>query len=261
MPSNERIGGAAGDEGGLRFVGRAKHSANVLGNMSFKKVVWYDDFDGKAIDNTNHYTVAGVNGGDATVTVPHMMTVKTGGANNDDTEVAMGIEWYPSRNAIMEVRFRIDDVDETGINIGFADATGYSTDEIAMMYATATLTAAATNFVGILHDAAASTSNIYAVSINGGSAGDVIDSTSAPTDAKLYTVRIELVDNGTTVDAVFYLNVNGKAIDPINDYIGDELDAVARTTPLCPYIAIINHDEGAANDLDVDYLKVWQDRR
>tara|TARA_Y100000310_G_C20701833_1_gene830679 strand:+ start:4025 stop:4795 length:771 start_codon:yes stop_codon:yes gene_type:complete len=246
----------------LVFAGSAENTGNIEGRPSYKNaIVYYDDFVGKAIDNTNDYTVAGVNSGDATVTVPHMMTLTTGTADDDDVDVAMGVEWYGRYNATLEARFRIDDVDKTAVNIGFSDATGEAADLIAMMYSGTTLTSTASEFAGFLHDTDATTSNVYGVSVKGDSDGAVINSASAPTDAKLYTVRVVLRDNGSRTDAIFYVNTSGLEIDPANDLIGIEIDAVTRTTALCPYIALINHGEAAANTLDVDYLKLWQDRQ
>ena len=260
MSRNLRIGGAAGTEGGLRFTELAAKKSNVKGNISFHEVVYYDDFDGKAIDNTNDYTVAAIAEGAATVVVPHMCRLATATNDNDDIDMAMGIEWYGQYNATLEARFRINDVDMTGTNIGFSDATGEAADLIAMMLTTGSLVSTAADFVGFAHDADATTDNLYAVSVKGNNDGAIINSGSLPTDGKYYTVRVELVDNGTTCDAKFYVNTSGKAIDPYNDYIGEELDAVTRTTALCPYIAHINHGEAAANTLDIDYLKLWQDR-
>jgi len=246
----------------LEFSAGANSTGNISGLPSFKnKVVYYDDFVGKEIDSTNDYTEAGVNSGAASVTVPHMLTLTTGAADDDDIDLAMGVEWYPNLNAVMEARFRIDDVDKTAINIGFSDATGEAADTIAMMYSGTTLTSTASNFAGFLADADATTKTLYGVSVNANADGSVINSASTPTDAKMYTVRVELRDNGTTVDALFYVNTSGLEINPGEDLIGIEAAAVARTTALCPYIALINHGEAAANTLDVDYIKVWQDRQ
>ncbi len=248
----------------LVYQGKAALSGNIEGRPSNLSVVYYDDFVGKAIDSTNDYTVAVVNSGTATITVPHMLTLTTGGANDDDVEVAMGVEWYGQFNACLEARFRIDDVAATGVNIAFANATGYSADALGMMYSGETLASEATEFAGFMHDSAATTSNIYGVSSKAGNDGDVINSASTPTDTKLYTVRVVLIDRPKATiartDAAFYVNTTGREIDPINDLIGIEIDAVTRTTAMCPYIGLINR-EGNANTLDVDYIKVWQDRR
>jgi len=257
-------GGALGR--GLEFTGAANNTGNIVGRPSnFNQIVWYDDFTGKAIDTTNDYTVAGVNSGACTITVPHCLTLTTGAADDDDVDFAMGIEFYGQYNACLEARFRIDDVDKCGMNIGFADATGYAADLIAMTgNGTAIITTAA-NFAGFCADVDFTTKNLYGVSVNAGSDGAIINSASTPTDAKWYTVRVELRDrmlSGTSyADAIFYVNTAGKEINPAKDMIGMEAVAVARTTALCPYIALINHGEDAANTLDVDYIKVWSNRQ
>lgn len=247
----------------LTFIGSSQQTSNVFGRFCPDSVIHIDHFTGKAIDATNDYTFSGANSGTATITVPHMLTLTTGGADDDDNEFSMGLEWYGQYNACMEVRFRIDDVDMTAVNIGFNDAqTEDSDDEIAMMYSGETLTASATNNVCLLHDAAATTSNLYFVSVNAGSVGEaVVDSGTLAVDATLYTVRIELVDAATNANARFYLNTSGRPINPGSDLIGGEVAAVPRTTALCPYIALINHGEANANTLDIDYIKIWQDEQ
>ena len=244
------------------YQGKAALSGNIEGRPSNISVVYEDHFLGKAIDSTNDYTVAAVNSGTATITVPHMLTLTTGAADDDDVEFAMGVEWYGQYNAALEAVFRIDDVDQTGVNIGFADATGYSADNIAMEYDGTSLTSTATEFAGFLHDSDATTSNIYGVSTKAGADGAVINSSLTPTDTGLFRVRVVLIDRPKAAtprtDAAFYVNNTGRQIDPINDLIGIEIDAVTRTTAMCPYIALINR-ESFANTLDTDVLKVWQD--
>ncbi len=249
----------------LVFKGKAALSGNIEGRPSNLSVVHYDDFLGKAIDATYDYTVdVSVNSATVAITVPHMLTLTTGGADDDDVDFAMGVEWYGQFNACLEARFRVDDVDATGANIGFADATGYSADNIAMEYLGTALTSTAVEFAGFMHDSDASTSNLYGVSVKSNANGDVINSGSAPTDGKIYTVRVVLIDRPKATvartDAAFYVNTAGREIDPINDLIGIEIDAVTRTTALCPYIGLINR-EASTNTLDVDYIKIWQDRR
>ena len=245
----------------LQFVGTAKHTDNVEGPMSLHMVTFCDDFLGVALDSTNDWTVAGVNSGTAAIAAPHMMTLTTGAADDDDVDVASALNWYGQYNACLEVRARIDDVDKTAINIGFSDATGEAADKIPMMLsgATPTLTSTASDFVGFCHDADATTTVMTGVSVKGDADGALI-SGAAETDASWFTVRVELIDNGTTTDAVFYYNASGNEISPADDRLGIELDAVTRTTPLCIYIGLINHGEDAANTLDVDYVKAWQDR-
>lgn len=244
----------------LKFTEAAQHTDNIEGNWNPKKVHWVDDFTGKTIDATNDYTFAAVNSGTATITAPHCCTITTGGADDDDADLATGLDYYGQYNAVLEVRARNDDVSALGMNIGFSDAQGEAADKIAMTYSGTTLTSNASDFAGFMHDPDATTDKIYCVSVKGDAEGAVIDSgTAEGTDSAWHTYRVELRDNGTTTDAVFWFNADGKAIDPINDYVGFEADAITRTTALCVYIAVINR-EGAANTFDIDYIKLWSDR-
>ena len=248
-------------EKALQFVGDANRADNVEGNISFEKVVYYDDFVGKAIDTTNHYTLATVNSGTATVTVPHCLTLTTNAKDDDNTELAMGLEWYGQYNACLEARFRIDDVTNSEINICLTDAQTEGSDDLAIEYETAAATYTAADVAGFFFSATGSVKNIYAGSAKNTAAGATINSLSTATDAKWYTARVELRDNGTTTDALFFCNTDGKEINPVEDLIGIEFDAITRTDPLCPYIGLMNLVDGVACTLDVDYLKVWQDRR
>ena len=245
----------------LRFVGTAKHTDNVEGPMNLHMVTYYDDFLGVALDSTNDWTVAGVNSGTAAIAAPHMMTITTGAADDDDVDVASPLNWYGQYNACVEVRARNDDVSALAMNIGFSDATGEAADKIAMTYSGTTLTSNASDFAGFMHDPDATTDKIYCVSTKANADGTVIDSgTAEGTDSAWHTYRVELVDNGTTTDAHFYFNASGKEISPSEDLVGVEIDAITRTTPLCIYIGVINR-ESAANTFDVDYVKAWQDRQ
>jgi len=247
----------------LVFGGASRHTANIGGRPSNEnQVVYYDDFKSKAIDATNDYTFEVVNSGSATVTVPHMLTLTTGAADNDDAEFAMGVEWYGKYNAVMEVRFRMDDVDKSAINVGFNDAQAEdSVDEIAIMSTGAgTITSSATNCALFFYDTDDTSATLNAIAVNSDTDGTTHTTSSGATDGQMFTVRVELIDNGTTADAVFYANNSGIEIDPQRDIIGFEAAAVPRATALCPYIALINHKSGNGETMDIDYIKLWQDR-
>lgn len=248
-------------EKSLQFVGDANRSDNVEGNISFEKVVYYNDFVGKAIDTTNDFTLATVNSGTATVTVPHCLTVTTNAKDDDNTELAMGLEWYGQYNATLEARFRIDDVTNSEMNICFTDAQTEGADDLAIEYDTGTVTYTAADVAGFFFSCTGSVANLYAGSALNTAAGATINTNSLPTDAKWYTVRVELRDNGTTTDALFFCNTSGKEINPIEDFLAIEFNAITRDDALCPYIGLMNLVDAVACTLDVDYLKVWQDRR
>lgn len=246
----------------LKFLDSAYRTENVEGNVSFKRLTKHWEFQGKAIDNTNDWTVTdGSAGTDGTFTItsPHCLTITSGAADNDDEHFASELCYYGQYNPVLEVRARNDDVSGMAHFIGFSDAQS-ETNTIAFTLATATLTSTASDGAGFLLDVDATTKTIRAVSVKGDSDGTVIDSSHTEGDASWATYRVELRDNGTTCDALFYLNTDGKSINPWTDIVGVELDAVTRTTALCIYIGVMNR-EAAANTLDVDYIKVWSDRR
>jgi len=245
----------------LEFVGAANKGDNVYGHFSTEKVVYYNDFVGLAVDTTNDFTLTTTNSGTATVTVPHMLTITTNAKDNDNTELAMGVEWYGQYDATMEARFRCDIPTNSAFFIGLNDAVTEGSADLPLEFVDGGITTQGADTAGLVYDLDCTTANMYFGSVKGDADGAIINSNTAITAAKLYTTRIELRDNGTTTDAFFYLNSSGLEIDPINNLVGVEVDAVARLNALCPYIGLMNRVDAVACTFDVDYLKVWQDRR
>lgn len=241
----------------LEFLGNASHTANINGNPNTAKLVFVDHFTGIAVDTTNEWNSAGQASGAASITAPHHLTITTEANDDDEWAVATGLHYYGQYNAIFEAKLRNDDVSGLQFNIGFSDATS-ETGKLAMAYATTTLDSQASDYAGFVFDPTATTKDVYAVSVKSNADGTVIDTGHAEGDASWATYRVELRDNGTTTDAIFYFNSTGKPIDPTEDLVGIEADAVLRTTALCVYIGAMNA-EAAANTLDVDYVKIWQD--
>lgn len=245
----------------LKFMGSASHTGNIKGNFNPEKVIFGDHFTDRVLDIVYRWNSGGETGGTtgvAAITTPHMLTITTGGLDNDEWAVSSGLHYYGQNNAVLEVRARNDDVTHLAHNIGFSDATSES-GTIAMTYDGSTLVSTALDYAGFMLDVDAA-AYIYAVSAKSGVAdGDIISSAHEEASASWATYRVELRDNGTTTDALFYLNIYGREIDPANDLIGIEPDAVTRTTKLCVYLAGMNRDETAQNTLDIDYVKTWQD--
>ena len=250
----------------LVFDSVASHTDNVEGNVSFNKVVIYEDFVGKDIDETYDWTFTdGSASSDAalTISVPHCLTITSGGTDNDESFFTTGLCWYGRYNVCMEARARNDDVSSLAHFIGFSDAVSETNKlPIAITDSDLALDTEATSAVGFVLDvdASAALAYIYGVSVNGDTDGTVISSGHLDTDGSFATYRVELRDNGTTTDALFYLNTSGNAIDPIRDIIGIQADAVPRTTALCAMVAVMNRAEDAADTMDVDYIKIWSDR-
>ena len=86
-----------------------------------------------------------------------------------------------------------------------------------------------------------------------------MDTSKTPVNAAFVTMRIELRDNGSTTDALFYMNTAGKEINPTTDFLGIEFDAITRTDALCVVVGLEGRDT-ASDTVDVDYIKIWQDR-
>jgi len=243
----------------LEFLGSASHTGNIKGNFNPEKVFGVDHFQGVALNTTNDWNSAGQASGAAAISAPHMCTITTEANDDDEWAVASPLNFYGKYNAVIEARIRNNDVSGLAHNFGFSDATAES-GIIAMTAtgATPTLTSTASDFAGFLLDADCTTKNIYGVSVKGDTDGSIIDSSHTEADASWATYRVELRDNGTTTDALFYLNTAGKEIDPAEDLVGIEIDAITRTTALCIYFGVMNR-EAAANTLDIDYIKWWQD--
>lgn len=245
----------------LEFLGNASHAENIVGCPNPEKIVEIWHFMGKALDTTNDWNSAGQASGAAAIAAPHMVTITTEANDDDEWALASPLNYYGQYNATLEVRARNNDISGLAHNIGFSDATAESgTIAFTATGATPTLTSTASDGAVFMLDADCTTKNIYGVSTKANADGAIINSGHASGDATWETYRVELRDNGTTTGALFYLNTSGNAINPATDLIGIEIDAVTRTTALCIYIGVMNR-EGAANTLDIDYVKAWQDAR
>lgn len=243
----------------LEFLGNASHTGNVKGNFSTERVVFVDHFQDRILD-LSVWNTLGQASGAATHEAPHLMILTNDSSASDEWEVATQLNYAGQYNSVFETRLSCSDVDSLHWVAGFADAITYS-GEIAMHYQITTLTAAATDFAGFLLDPHASTDDIYGVSVNTSGVGTVVDSGHAEATDSFATLRVELRDNGSSngyADAFFYVNTLGLEINPIDDYIGMEADAVTRTSPLCGYLGIMSHVAGA-DHIHVDYVKIWSD--
>jgi len=210
----------------------------------------YDDFLGLAIDNTNDWTVAAVNAGTATINaaVGGHMRLTTGIADNDDVEVASLLTFEASKHCVCEARIAQNDVTKTSFNFGFADATGYAVDLLACDYAIATLTSTAPDCAVWFQDSDATTPLYRCVAVANNVDGTVTAvpaATASPVIAEFHTYRVEINSSG---DCSFFFD---------GDFVYTESAGITTTDDLCVYLGFINR-EGAANTLDVDYIRAWQ---
>jgi hypothetical protein len=206
----------------------------------------FNDFLGPAVDTTNDLTFAAVNSGAIarTAGAGGIARITTGAADDDDADLATPLNFLASKGCSLEVRLAPNDVAGTAFNVGFSDATGEAADLIAITYSGTTLTSTASDFAGFFHDADATTDVIRTVAVKGDTDGTVTSTGVAAADATYATYRVDINPSG---DVSYFLN--GK-------HIATEDAAITTTAPLCAYVAVINR-EGAANTLDVDYIRAW----
>lgn len=234
------------------FTGSWHHGALEFRELSGEVVkvitshVVDEDFLGPAVDTTNKWTFAAVNSGAIarTAGAGGIARITTGGADDDDADLATPLNYLPSKGCSLEVRFATNDAAGTGFNVGFSDATGEAADLIAITYSGTTLTSTASNFAGFFHDADATTDAIRAVAVKADTDGTVHDSGGVAVDATYNVYRVDINQNG---DVSYWLDGNHIATDEA---------AITTSAPLCAYVALINR-EGAANTADIDYIRCW----
>jgi len=207
-----------------------------------------DHFNRPAIDSTNLWTVAGVNGGTAAyyAAAGGYMRITTGGADDDDVDVAGAVCWQVDASLIMEARIAINDVTHGALFVGFSDATGEAADHLAIDFTGNSLATEAKDAVGLLWDPDSTTTpHIQFCSVAGDADGTPGNTSIDPVAATFKIFRIECDQDG---NARAYIDGALKA---------SLTAAVTPTTLLCPYIGVMNRGEGAANTWDVDYVRVW----
>jgi len=186
--------------------------------------------------NTAYWDTVGNSASGAVVSFPDttggVMTVTTGGADNDDFEIGTDNQLYLASNPIgFEATIRIDDVSGTSFFVGFADSGSYaSADSIAFGVSTTTVVKAGgvSNAVGFVYDPDATTDYVYGINANAGTSGSLQSATvtannTTPTDFSVVTLRCEIDRNQK---AEFF--VNGKTL-------GTTTSAVASTAKLHLY--------------------------
>ena len=233
----------------LIFQGAADYLDNIEGNPSFEKHVLYDDFDGPGADETNEWAVNESHGGSGAISVAKngIYRLTTSTTLNDKCELARELVWYAACACVIEVRLKVDNITTVGINVGFSDAKSKSNDQIAFEISGLTIIDRVTDGVCFVYETDATYPYWHMCNTkNTTQAGTSIAIT--PTAAKYETFRIALDTAGS---AVFYRNGVLK---------GFKYQAVTTTVALTPYVAVISRSASAARNLDVDYIKCWQDR-
>lgn len=175
-----------------------------------------------------------------------ILTITTGGADNDDHEMTTDLMFDPSKGLTAEARIALTDEDGSAFNFGFSDALTEAADLIAVTYSGTALTTTATDAAVFFHDPDATTNRVRAVGVNGDTDGTVITASSAAlVDSAFHHYRVEI---DTAGNLKFYYD------DALS---GTQALGVDITSTLCGYFAIINR-EGSANTVQIDYMHAWQ---
>jgi len=188
------------------------------------------------------WLVSAVNSG--TVAGGDVVTLTTGAADNDDTELASSIGWNAAQGLSLECHAAPSSA-TCGFCIGFSDAQGEDADKLAITFDTATATTNASDAALFYHDYDATSKVIRAMTVNDDTDSTILASTTAATAATYNKYRIDVDLDG---NADFWL-------DDVK--IGTADTAVRSAVNLCAYVGLINRD-GNSRSLAIKDLAVWQ---
>ena len=163
------------------------------------------------------------------------------------TATSGGVWWYPAKNCIVEMKFRIDVITNVAIFAGFSDAASEATSLLPFGLVTATLTDTATDAAGFLLDTRQTLAYFNVVNTkNGTEAFTQLDSTRVPVAATDLVLRTAIDTSG---NARFYWN----GIE-----VSYKANAVSTTVPLIPFFGIRNNT-ATAHVATLRYVRCWQD--
>jgi len=217
-------------------------------------VQFYDDFFGPAIDSTNDWTEATegtANAQDYLAGVNGWYRINTGTEADKRTEISTGLDWEAAKSCGCEVKLHTTTSD-TGLFLcfGFTDVATEGTGEHSWVdgsLATGTVDAVADDAV-MFGVRAETTDDIYALSVKAAATPQSTDSGTNLVLATDHIYRIQLDSDG---NARFY-------IDGV--FVAEHLLAVTTTDDLCFTIAAYITTGSTAALIDIDYVKIWQNR-
>ena len=208
----------------------------------------FDDFNGPAVDNTNDWNVTAVNGGTVT-SVDGFGILTSGGADDDNVELASDLIFNGTSGAVAECKLRNDDVLKQSFFFGFTDAITEGADLIPLDFSNGgAYLSTASNAAGFVLDTdkTANGDTLFCCSVMTNTDTTPVTTGIVPVISTLYRLRVAI--SGTT--AYFWVN---------DVFITSIASSITAATPLCVYLGTINR-EIAANTLDVDYIRAWGGR-
>lgn len=231
----------------IEFRKKALHWTNIKGALRPDRIFTEYNFTELALDNTNRYTPY-IDTTSAVALASGGITLTTAATDTKTcTQTQGGIWLYPSRNPIVEMKFRIDVITNVAIYAGFNDAVSEASGLLPFGLVTATLTDTATDAAGFLFDTRQTLSYFNVVQTNNGTdTFTQLASTYVPVAATDITIGVEIDTSG---NAHYFWN--GEEVS----YIAS---AVRTTIPLIPFFGIKNNT-AAAHVATLRYVRIWQD--
>jgi len=231
----------------IDFVGDANQESNVKGYFAPEKIMAEYNFTELALDNTNLFTPFLDTTG--TIALGSGGAVLTTAATDDlvCSQSQGGIWWYPAKNPVVEMTFKIDAIANVAIYAGFSDAVSEATTLLPFGLAVATLTDTCTDGAGFLFDTRQTLSYFNIVNTNNTTqAFTQLSSAYVPVADTNLTLRTAI---DTAGNAKFYWN---------GVEVGSKALAVRTTIPLIPFFGIRNNT-ASAHVATLRRVRVWQD--
>lgn len=233
----------------IKFQGDADQESNVLGNFAPNKVYKCYEFTELALDNTNLYTPYLDDTSTVALGSGGVLLTTAATDTKTATQTQGGIWWYPAKNPVVEMTFKIDVITNCAIYAGFSDAVSEASGLLPHGIVTATQTATATDSAGFLFDTRQSLSYFNIVNSKAAGAAKAftqLASSRVPVAATILILRVAI---DTLGNARYYWN---------GDEAGYKALAVTTTTPLIPFFGIRNNT-ASAHVATLRRVRAWCD--
>jgi len=222
--------------------------------MPMFPVYFYDDFIHPAVDATNDWTEATEgtsNAQDITAAVNGYYRINTGTAADKRTEISTALTWEAAKGCGCEVSLKTTTSDAgLFMDFGFTDVATEGTGAISWVddsLAAGTVDSVADDAV-MFGVRAETTDDIYALSVL---ANATPQSTDTGTNLVLATSHIYRIQLDSAGNARYFID---------GAFVAEHLLAVTTTDDLCFTIAGLITTGSTAALIDIDYVKIWQNR-
>jgi len=244
--------------GATSSIGSLNNIRSTLDLTPIPPISVFYDFEGATV-NTDTWTV-NVNGtasvaGQPNTTGLSLFTLTTGTSDNGHATLTSDLTYLSSSKAtLIEIRLKVDDVAEVGIEFGFSDATS---ETAGMAFSSLTSpTAVATNAVtfGYLNDTGGNEigTGWRAMRVRAGTAAGTLLTGPVPPVANTWVeLAVALALNANQVDATYFLN---------GDVVATATNVVAVNTPLYIWVTAKTFEASDSKSVDIDYLRISQSR-